>query len=339
MAEQEKAIWGIHAGSAGQGDALFLGKKIIAIGWKEMGDLSQLPPDRESFKAHLAEKYPETKAGAIPVHAGVLYRFVHEMQIGDLVVYPSKIDRQIHIGLIEGSYEFTPNISREYMHNRKVTWSKSVSRSTFTQGALYEVGSALTLFLVKNYGHEFLSIYQGMPPSEIQPQDDETLPYIVKDIEQNTRDYILKRLSQQLKGHPFAHFVGHLLEKMGYQTRVSPEGPDGGIDIVAHKDELGFEPPIVKVQVKSTEGSLGDPEVAALYGKVGVGEFGLFIGLGKFTRQAKNFAAGKSNLRLIDGYDLVDLIFEHYEQFDSKYKGLLQLRQVYIPEVLEDDEE
>src|ERR1035441_35444 len=28
---------------------------------------------------------------------------------------------------------------------------------------------------------------------------------------------------------------------MGYCTRVSPEGPDGGVDIIAHRDELGFE--------------------------------------------------------------------------------------------------
>jgi restriction system protein len=62
---------------------------------------------------------------------------------------------------------------------------------------------------------------------------------------------------------------------MGYRTRVSPEGLDGGIDIVDHKDGLSFEPPIIKVQVKSSEGSIGDPAVSALYGKVGNSEFGL----------------------------------------------------------------
>lgn len=40
---------------------------------------------------------------------------------------------------------------------------------------------------------------------------------------------------------------------MRYHIRVSPEGRDDGIDIVAHKDELGFEPPIIKVQVKRSE--------------------------------------------------------------------------------------
>jgi hypothetical protein len=30
-----------------------------------------------------------------------------------------------------------------------------------------------------------------------------------------------------------------------------------------------------------------------------------------------------SNLRLIDGNELVDLILAHYEQLDSSYKGML----------------
>ena len=121
---------------------------------------------------------------------------------------------------------------------------------------------------------------------------------------------------------------------MGYRTQVSPEGADGGIDILAHKDELGFEPPIIKVQVKSGEDSFGDPVVSALYGKVGQGEFGLFVTLGTFTKPARNFANTKSNLRLIDGNDLVDLVLQHYDQFDSRYKGLLPLKRVYIPGVL-----
>ncbi len=71
--------------------------------------------------------------------------------------------------------------------------------------------------------------------------------------------------------------------------------------------KLGFEPPIIKVQVKSDEGAVGDPTVSALYGKVGDKEFGLLVTLGPFTKQAETFAAGKSNLRLISGDELVEL--------------------------------
>lgn len=126
---------------------------------------------------------------------------------------------------------------------------------------------------------------------------------------------------------------------MGYRTRVSPPGPDTGIDIIAHKDELGFEPPFIKVQVKSVEGSIGAPEVQALYGNIDNSQFGLFVTLGRFTSQAQSFARGKGNLRLIDGNELVGLILQYYDQFDSHYKGLLPLKRVFIPQVLEDGEE
>lgn len=67
-------------------------------------------------------------------------------------------------------------------------------------------------------------------------------------------------------------------------------------------------------------------------------EYGLLVTLGTVTSQAKAFARSKDNLRFIDGPELVDLIFQHYERFDAKYKGLLPLRRVYVPEAIEEDE-
>jgi restriction system protein len=339
MANKETTVWGIHAGRTGDAYTLFIKKNVIAIGWDKIGDPSSIKPERESFKAKVAEAYPEMKPGALPLAAGQIFRFIHEPKVGDVVVYPSKHDRQIHLGVIEGGHKFNPSLSEGYPNTRPVKWMKTLPRTYFTQGALYEIGSAMSFFQVKTYADEYLSALEGkLKPDEIK-EDDETVAYVVEDIEQNTRDFIVKRLAQQLKGHPFAHFVAHLLEKMGYRTRISPEGPDGGIDIIAHKDELGFEPPIIKIQVKSIEnGNISDPSVSALYGKIGAGEFGLFITLGAFTKQAINFAASKSNLRLIDGDELVNLILQHYEEFDSKYKGLLPLKHVYIPEILEETE-
>ncbi len=337
MSAKEQNTWGIHAGRTGDADTFFLKKSCVAIGWPEIGNLSALPADREAFKAAVAKGYPNKKPGAIPNNAGQLIRFVHEMKPGDLVVYPSKRDRQVHIGRVEGEYRYDPKSEPAYPNVRSVKWLRAVPRSQFTQGALYEIGSAMSLFLVKNYAEEFRAAAEGKaaPPPV---KEDETVALVSEDIEENTRDFVIKRLAQEFKGHPFAEFVAHLLNSMGYRTRVSAEGPDGGIDIVAHKDELGFEPPIVKVQVKSTEGSIGDPIVSALYGKVGADEFGLLVTLGSFTSQATNFAKSKSNLRLIDGDELVTLVFQHYEQFDSRHKGLLPLRRVYVPEVLEENE-
>lgn len=336
MSDTESVVWGIHGGRNGDADRLFLEKNVVAVGWHNCGNLAELTADREAFKARFLLSYPASKTGAVPTNAGQLFRFVHEMKPGDLVIYPSKHDRQIHIGRIEGPYRHDPKLDSEYPNFRSVKWLDKFPRTRFTQGALYEIGSAMSLFQVKTYPDEYRAALEGKTPLRA-PGDDETVAQVAEDIEETTTDFILKTLAQELKGHPLAEFVANLLNTMGYRTRVSPEGPDGGIDIIAHKDELGFEPPIIKVQVKSTEGSIGDPVVSALYGKVAASEFGLIVTLGTFTGQAASFARSKSNLRLIDGEELVSLILQHYEQFDSRYKGLLPLKRVYVPEAIEDD--
>ena len=38
MSHSDVPIWGIHAGTSGEGDDLFLNKNCIAIGWIEIGD-------------------------------------------------------------------------------------------------------------------------------------------------------------------------------------------------------------------------------------------------------------------------------------------------------------
>ena len=330
----DTTLWGIHAGKTGDADTLFKNKNLVALGWSDVDtDLSKVEGTREKFKALYAAAYPHKKDAAVPVSAGQLYRFVHEVRRGDHVAYPSKRDRQVHIGRIEGEYQYRPEVDKAYPHQRPVKWLREVPRTHFTQGALYELGSAMSLFQIKNYSDEYFAALEGSstPPSA---EDDETVALVAEEIEQTTEDYVLKMLAQELKGHPFAQFVAHLLSTMGYRTRVSPPGPDGGIDVLAHRDELGFEPPIIKVQVKATEGSVGAPVVQALYGNVGNSEFGLLVTLGSFTTQANAFAQGKSNLRLIDGEELVGLVLSHYEQFDSRYKGILPLKRVYVPEKL-----
>ncbi len=312
-------------------------QKRIALGWSDIGNLAALSPDREAFKAKIAHCYPNAKPGAIPNYAGQLFRFVHEMTHGDLVAYPSKLDRKIHLGRVKGDYQYDPDQNPGFPHTRSVEWLREVPRTRFSQGALYEIGSAMSLFQIKNYAEEFHAAIDGKPITPSVEQD-ETVSLVAEEIEETTRDFILKTLAQQLKGHAFAHFVGHLLQRMGYHTRISPKGPDGGVDIIAHKDELGFEPPIVKVQVKSSEGSIGNPQVAELYGNVSAQEFGLFVTLGVFTSQALGFAKSKPNLRLINGDELVHLVLAHYDRFDSAYKSLLPLRQIYIPDAVSDEE-
>lgn len=146
MAAANKTIWGIHT----MDDPLFLNQNLIAIGWEEMGDLSVISASRDAYKEKYIATYPDAKKGSIPTSAGMLYRFVHEVREGDYIVFPSKFDRKINIGIVESTY-FYDSTAAQYHNRRKVKWLKHLPRTAFSQGALHEVGSALT----------FATVYKG----------------------------------------------------------------------------------------------------------------------------------------------------------------------------------
>jgi restriction system protein len=106
---KDATFWGIHAGKTGDAESLFEKDNVVALGWHEMADLSHLKT-REDFKAAVAKTYPNKKPGAIPNNAGQLYRFVHELKSGDIVVFPLKRTREIWLGEVKGEYEYDPTL-------------------------------------------------------------------------------------------------------------------------------------------------------------------------------------------------------------------------------------
>lgn len=322
---EEKKIWGIHT----QNDNLFLSKDLIAIGWRDFGDLTKVDASRDAFKAHYLEAYPDAKKGQIANGAGMLYRFLHEVQIGDYVVFPSKTDRKINIGTIDGDYYFEDS-DGEYVQRRKVKWLKHIPRLNFSQGALYEVGSAMSFFSVKNYADEFLSALDKDFKKSVTSDDaeDESVGATAEDIVESTKDFILKELSRQLKGYDLEAFVADLLRAMGYRTTVSPQGGDSGIDITAYKDEL---PPRILVQVKSQDSDIKETTIQSLKGAMREGDYGLFVTLSNYTKNAQKYLDSTPIIRGINGTELVDLILKYYEELSEKYRKMIPLKMVYIP--------
>ena len=329
MAETEKKSWGIHT----QDEGLFLKDDKIAIGWKEIGNLKDIPANRDNFKEKYIQVFPDAKKGSIPTSVGMLYRFCHEVQIGDFVVYPSKSDRMINIGEVTGDYSYVAD-AHEYVQQRDVKWLKHIPRTYFSQGALYEIGSAMTFFAVKNYADEFLAaLDKGFKKSSAASDEDDTVGATAEDIIESTKDFILKELSRNLKGYALEEFVADLLRAMGYRTTVSAHGGDSGIDITAYKDEL---PPRILVQVKSQDSDIKETTIQSLKGAMREGDYGLFVTLSNYTKNAQKYLESTPIIRGINGTELVDLILKYYEDLDDKYQKMIPLKMVYIPVPKED---
>ena len=328
-----RTLWGIHMEWDTATDRSLV--KEIAIGWEAIGDLGPLATTREAFKSAYSKAFPDEKPGAIPVKAGVLYRFAKEMSVGDIIIYPSRADRLVNIGVVAGDYRFD-KAGGEYPHKRMVDWKVHLPRAQFSQPALYEIGSAITLFEVSNNAEEFLAALSGQP-MKAQDVDEASAAEISTQADESVEDFIIKRLKSGISSEQFEHFIAGLLRSMGYYTRVSRYTGDGGVDIIAHKDELGFEPPIIKVQCKQTLQGIGGPAVQQLLGAIQPNEHAMFVTLGDYSSDAVRIERGKSNMRLIGGTELVHLILSNYEKLDSRFKTLLPLKRSYTPSGLSSD--
>lgn len=326
----KKILWGIHGGQGGEADRLFMEKSVIAIGWSEMGDLSGLK-DRAAFKAKYREVYPEAKPGLVANHAGQMFRFVREIEVGHHVVYSAPARRKFHIGRVTGDYVYRPEVDQHYCNQRPVEWLRDFPRTDFSPGARFELGSAMTLFRVKTHANEFVAALEGKPPK--QPPEGAA---VTANVEEQTVDFVVQRLASALKGELFEGFVLNLLQCMGYRGRLTQTNTPG-IDIIAHRDKLGLEQPIIKVQVKSTTGTVGNEDVENLYAKVGSEQFGLVVTLGDFSRHAQDLERTRSNLRLIGGTELVNLVFEHYEGLESRFRNIIPLTRIFVPQPPEDE--
>ncbi len=334
---QKKRIWAVRAGRDNQADHLFLHRSQLALGFTSPGgDAGLLPPNRAAFKEAFGRD--AAAPAAIPIRAGQLYRFVHEMQVGDRVIYPRKIDRTLRWGEIAGPYVFDPADGADFPHRRAVRWLAQRSRDDFSQGALYELGSVLTLFEAKTFADELLRRFDPAAsspapgPDEPAPEE-EGVVAAARDIAETTRDFISRMLKSQFKGFALEQLVAELFRAMGYRATTTRPVKDEGVDIVAHRDPLGVEPPLLKVQVKSQEANVGADAVKAFYASIHERDVGVFVTSGGFTPPALDFARNRGNLRTIDGVELVDLIQTHYERLDAKLQQKIPLRRILAPDL------
>lgn len=333
-------VWGIHMG-------VHVGNRpieggYVGIGYAELGD-PRNHTSRESLKTILSELL-DVKSGAIPVHAGTVFKFLHEIHVGDYVIYPSKHDRMVNIGQFSEPPEYEAEELDEYPNRRKVEWLCHIPRNEFSQSALNEIGSAVTLFRVKNHAEAFISKIGDVQPipvlasSEDKVDDeagDDDVATVVASLqaEENTSDFVVRRIMNGLSGHEFEALVANILECMGYTARITQASADGGVDIIAHLDALGFQPPIVKVQCKRKTVQIPRMDVDQLLGTLGEGEYGLFVSLGSYSRSAVELERNRSKLRLIDGEQFVELLISHYDGLLPRYRSLIPLKQIYVPDL------
>ena len=257
-----------------------------------------------------------------PTTASQLWRFVHEIKIGETVVLPCKQTNLVAVGKVAGDYRY--DADSYCSHLRPVQWAATdIPRPSFDQDLLYSFGGLATVFQVNRTNAEeritgvvnlHLGEEGGGAPVILSDATEESS--ISVDLTEAIVDRIAERIRQRFTGHRLEYLVESILKAQGYTTLQTRRGADGGVDVVAGKGEMGFGEPRLCVQVKSGTSPVGLPDYDRLLGNVQStgADRGLLVSLSDFTRPVRiRNESSFFQIRLWGAAELTENLLDTYE--------------------------
>jgi len=315
----------VRADKHGEQEEGALENNIVTIEWNDLPNLSKI-----GTKGQLEKLYDETYGPKKKAHVsnvtGQIWSFLKKINRGDLVALPLKRKSGIIIGEITGDYEFR-EIQSNIKHIRNVKWIRTFPRSSFDQDILFSLGAFLTVGQVRSEDAE-ARVRSMLKGEKLPPPEDSDL----HDLEQQSKDNIVKFLAKKFAGHDLTRLVDEILKAEGYYTRISPPGPDEGVDILAGSGPLGFGSPRICVQVKSSSTPADVKIVRELEGVVKnhKAEHGLLVSWGGINGPAeKEMSRSFFSIRLWDQDKIVEEILKNYENLGGSVKAELPLKKIW----------
>lgn len=329
------AVWVVRAGRRGEREAFAIDNRVATVGWSAMPDLSTVA-NRSDMSALLSDRYPSEPPKRIQTWVGQLWRFTNEIKANDLVAIPLKLSSRVMFGAVTGPYRYRADFPEDARHTHEVQWIIDVPRASIDPDLRFSLGSTLTVFTVERNDAEkrFRKLVQAAIDGSVTEisETDEEIEAETLDLEVLGRDAIRTLLKTKFAGHKLAALVEGVLQAQGYITRLSPPGPDGGVDILAGSGPYGFDSPRLVVQVKS--GDLrSDVKIAReLKGTMDKyrAENGILVSFGGFKRTVEQEVENDYfRMRLWSGDDLIDAITSVYDRLPEDIRADIPLKHVW----------
>jgi len=145
---------------------------------------------------------------------------------------------------------------------------------------------------------------------------------------------IVALIKSAFAGHELAYLVAEILRIEGYITKVSPPGPDGGVDILAAGGRLGLGEDRICVQVKSGDGVAGSDVILKLMGSMQASKAktGLLVSLAGVNGPAQKLVDNEFfAVRLWQMPELLSALFATYSRLSDETRSKLPLKQIWAP--------
>lgn len=335
------ALWVVRCGGDSAFEQEAYEQKFVGIGWGKLGDISKCET-LEDLRNHYAVTHPHEKLRTQINCSSQVFTFSKKIQKGDLVALPIKSLGAIAFGKVVGDYQYVRDAHHYVAHQRKVEWiGEPIPRSSISQDLLYTFGAFLTVFRAERNDAEnrVRALLEGkkisltsLPLNEGNEEAEDQV-----NLEVIATDQIRKLITQKFAGHALSKLVGEILRAQGYKVQISPEGPDGGVDVLAGSGKSGFETPRIAVQVKSGSVVVDGPTVHQLQGTMKNFEatHGLIVSWGGFTSAAvKEGRRLFFSLKMWDADDLIEQLIENYDHLSDEIKSEIPMKRIWtlLPE-------
>lgn len=321
-------VWVVHAGAHGEFEQFAIDNAVIGIDFRLPQGITQYP-SREALRQHTESSNA----------ANQLWRFAHDLQVGETVVLPCKLSRLVAVGKVSGDYRYEADW--QFPHIRPVKWDAvDLPRASFDQDLLYSFGGMLTVFQVNrtNAQERIDAVVRqhlgGMAEESAAPPDLLDDAAAVVDWDELISDYVAQRVRQKFTGYRLENLVEEILKAQDYTTSRTRRGPDGGIDIVAGKGEMGFAAPRLCVQVKSVAAPVGLADYNRLQGNITSfnADHGLLVSLSDFTRDVRNENERSFfQIRLWGPAELVRNLLDTYDRLPADIRTDIPLVDRKVP--------
>jgi restriction system protein len=334
--------WLVRAGREGAFVDDFVSSGVVAIGWRELGQI-----DNATSKEEIVRRYhtcfPSDSEAQVRKGASTINRFLHEVNVGDTVVTYDRNRRLYHVGTVRSDVVWSPDTIADLPRTRQIQWSKVVLRDHLNPETINTLGAIQTLIEIKTNAANDIMQHAVTPEQlgalpvkpavsrgeseEAEVAAEQRKEQFLEGAGESIEDWIARLDWEELQ-----NLVAGILRAMGYRTTVSPRGSDRGVDIFASPDGLGLQDPRIFVEVKHRTGSaIGAEEIRSFIGGRNAGDKCLYVSTGGFTREAKYEAdrAGVA-LKLLELVDLRRLLVDNYEKLDEEMRNLVPLKRIYI---------
>ena len=291
---------------------VFKKQSYIGIGWFE--EINPIEnnwdlTDKDFLKEKYREKYPTDVNMRVNQNVGQIFRFINDINIGDIIISPHNTNELI-IGKVVGDLYFEEDNSSPYPWRKKVEWLKNeFNRHSFSNPLQNTLRSSLTCFEVKQRDEIFEVLGFDVPKTKTK-----------KEIKFDSKSaYELIRLKfLELGATEFEQLVSYLLRTLGFEpTQEIGKVGDGGIDFEGVLDVNGIASVNLQVQVKRYDNSsIGEKEIRSFRGALKQDYQGCFITLSKFQKKAiiSSTKEGYKGIQLIDGTKFIELFIQQYEE-------------------------